>query len=77
MSLPRDFHYGLGRMDGSVMHAEAQSGPEGHSDEQTESNGASLKASQLWLGSGLAVATITVLSGIAATIFQFHDESEI
>ncbi len=36
-----------------------------------------LKANQLWLGVGLVIAGVTVLSGIAASIFQFHDDSEI
>ncbi|MGH1502490.1 MAG: heterodisulfide reductase-related iron-sulfur binding cluster [Acidimicrobiales bacterium] len=35
------------------------------------------KANQLWLGVGVMIAMVTVLSGIAATIFQFHDDSEI
>ena len=35
------------------------------------------KASHLWVGVGLVIAVVTVLSGIAATIFQFHDDSEI
>ncbi len=63
-------------MSGSVMHAEAEPG----ADEPTETDGAagsSLKASRLWLGVGLGMATVTVLSGIAASIFQFHDDSEI
>jgi Fe-S oxidoreductase len=36
-----------------------------------------LRASQLWLGVGLTIAIVTVLSGVAASIFQFHDDSEI
>ncbi|MCP5035701.1 MAG: (Fe-S)-binding protein [Actinomycetia bacterium] len=35
------------------------------------------RASQLWLGVGLMIAIVTVLSGIAATVFQFHDDSEV
>ncbi len=36
-----------------------------------------LKANQLWLAVGATIAFVTVLSGIAATVFQFHDDSEI
>ncbi len=36
-----------------------------------------LRASQLWLGVGVAIAAVTVASGIAATILQFHDEDEV
>ncbi len=35
------------------------------------------RASHLWLGIGAAMATVTVLSGIAAWVFNFHDDSEI
>ena len=36
-----------------------------------------IKANQLWLGVGLAMAVVTVLSGIASWVFNFHDDSEI
>ncbi len=36
-----------------------------------------VKANQLWLGVGLAVAMVTALSGLAAWVFNFHDESEV
>ncbi|HEX4868240.1 MAG TPA: heterodisulfide reductase-related iron-sulfur binding cluster [Acidimicrobiales bacterium] len=36
-----------------------------------------LKPHQLAIGLGLVFATITVVSGITATVFQFHDDSEI
>ncbi|MEM8924950.1 MAG: heterodisulfide reductase-related iron-sulfur binding cluster [Actinomycetota bacterium] len=36
-----------------------------------------LKASHLWLGVGLAIGTVTALSGIASAVFQFHDDSEV
>ncbi len=36
-----------------------------------------VKASQLWLAVGLAIAAITALSGLAAWIFNFHDDSAI
>lgn len=42
-----------------------------------EDEGTNVRASQLWLGVGVAIALITVLSGIAASIFQFHDDSEV
>jgi Fe-S oxidoreductase/nitrate reductase gamma subunit len=45
------------------------------SDVTGESRG--LRASHLWLGVGLLIALVTVLSGIAATVFQFHDDSEV
>ncbi|MEL6985605.1 MAG: iron-sulfur protein, partial [Actinomycetota bacterium] len=35
------------------------------------------RANQLWLAVGLLIAGVTVLSGIAAYIFNFHDDSEI
>lgn len=35
------------------------------------------RASQLWLAVGFLIALVTVLSGIAATVFQFHDDAEI
>ncbi|MEM7275388.1 MAG: heterodisulfide reductase-related iron-sulfur binding cluster [Actinomycetota bacterium] len=41
------------------------------------SGGGGLKANQLWLGVGLAIAIVTVLSGLASLVFNFHDESEI
>ncbi|MEM7340228.1 MAG: heterodisulfide reductase-related iron-sulfur binding cluster [Actinomycetota bacterium] len=35
------------------------------------------KASQLWLGVGLLIAVITVVSGIAAAAFEFHDDAAV
>ena len=46
-------------------------------DTDTAGGARSPKASQLWLGVGVAVAIVTVLSGIAATSFQFHDDAEV
>ncbi len=39
--------------------------------------GNKLKASHIWLGVGVSIAVITVLSGISATVLQWHDESEV
>jgi Fe-S oxidoreductase/nitrate reductase gamma subunit len=36
-----------------------------------------IKPHQLALGLGVLIAVVTVVSGIAATVFQFHDESEV
>ncbi len=36
-----------------------------------------LKASHLWVGVGGLIAGVTVLSGIAATVLQWHDDSEV
>jgi Fe-S oxidoreductase/nitrate reductase gamma subunit len=36
-----------------------------------------LKPHQLAIGLGLAFATITLVSGITATVFQFHDDSDV
>ncbi len=36
-----------------------------------------VKANQLWLGVGLTIAAVTVLSGLAAWFFDFHDDSEV
>ncbi len=38
---------------------------------------AKIKPNQLWLGAGVLVAAVTVASGIAATVFQFHDDAEV
>ena len=35
------------------------------------------KPHQLALGLGIGIASVTVVSGIAATVFQFHDDSEV
>jgi Fe-S oxidoreductase len=35
------------------------------------------RASQLWLAAGLVIALVTVLSGLAATVFGFHDDAEV
>jgi Fe-S oxidoreductase/nitrate reductase gamma subunit len=45
--------------------------------EVTEARSGGTRASHLWLGVGVAVAVITVLSGIAGTYFQFHDDAEV
>jgi Fe-S oxidoreductase/nitrate reductase gamma subunit len=47
------------------------------SDVNTDQERRGPLASHLWLAAGLMVATVTVLSGIAATVFQFHDDSEV
>ena len=36
-----------------------------------------IKASHMWVGVGVAIAGVTALSGVAAAVFQFHDDSEI
>jgi Fe-S oxidoreductase len=36
-----------------------------------------VKANHIWIAVGAAIALVTALSGIAATVFQFHDDSEI
>ncbi len=36
-----------------------------------------VKANQLWIAAGALIAGVTVLSGIAASIFEFHDDSEV
>ncbi|MDH4277154.1 MAG: hypothetical protein OEW83_03620, partial [Acidimicrobiia bacterium] len=66
-------------MSGSVMQAEADAhqsehGPDGGPDANPRTG---MTASRLWLGVGLMIAIVTVLSGIAATVFQFHDDAEI
>ena len=45
--------------------------------ESVEAEQSGAKASHLWLAVGLLIAIVTVLSGIAATVFQFHDDSEV
>ncbi len=35
------------------------------------------KANQMWIAAGALIAFVTVLSGIAATVLQWHDDSEI
>ncbi len=46
---------------------------------KADDDGASggFRAQHLWIGVGALIAAVTVLSGIAATIFQFHDDSEV
>ena len=56
------------------MDAEAEAAEAGAPDGPQRTP---FRASQLWLAVGLAIAAVTVLSGIAASIFQFHDDSEI
>ena len=36
-----------------------------------------IKANHLWIAVGAAIAGVTILSGVAATVFQFHDDSEV
>ncbi len=36
-----------------------------------------LKANQIWIAVGATVALVTALSGVAAAVFEFHDDSEI
>ncbi len=36
-----------------------------------------IKANHIWMAVGAVIARITALSGVAATVFQFHDDSEI
>ncbi|MBT8241647.1 MAG: 4Fe-4S dicluster domain-containing protein, partial [Acidimicrobiia bacterium] len=51
------------------------------SDELRDSNpgliSQRIKASHIWLAVGVAIAAITALSGVAAAVFQFHDDSAI
>ena len=51
--------------------------PEPETTDGTPSAGGNVKASQLWLGAGMAIAVVTVLSGLAALVFDFKDDSEI
>ena len=43
----------------------------------TTDTGGRVKASQLWIAAGVLIAAVTVLSGIAAAVFEFHDDSEV
>jgi Fe-S oxidoreductase/nitrate reductase gamma subunit len=45
--------------------------------EPTVESSRRIKPHQLALGLGVLIAAVTVVSGIAATAFQFHDESEV
>ncbi|MGF1595436.1 MAG: (Fe-S)-binding protein [Acidimicrobiales bacterium] len=45
--------------------------------ESVETGVTRVKASHLWLAVGALFAFVTVLSGIAATVFQFHDDAEV
>ncbi|MFV0525071.1 MAG: heterodisulfide reductase-related iron-sulfur binding cluster [Acidimicrobiales bacterium] len=45
--------------------------------EPTETPSRGLNASQLWLGVGVGMAVLVVVSGIAATYFQFHDDAAV
>ncbi len=45
-------------------------------DPTPETSSRKLKPHQLALGLGGLVASVTVISGIAATVFQFHDDSD-
>ncbi len=76
--MPRrsEFHYGLASM-ATVLDVDTDAHDAETPDSASSGSGSGLKASQLWLGVGLLVAMVTVLSGIAAAVFQFHDESEI
>lgn len=70
-------HYRLPYMEHAVM--DPQEGSQEESDGSTAGTGPQtpIKANQLWLGVGLAMAIVTVLSGIASWVFNFHDDSEI
>ncbi|NNF54697.1 MAG: iron-sulfur protein, partial [Acidimicrobiales bacterium] len=35
------------------------------------------KANQIWIAVGAGIALVTALSGVAAAVFEFHDDSEI
>jgi ferredoxin/nitrate reductase gamma subunit len=59
-------------MGNAVMDPETEAAVEAGSPARTP-----LKANQLWLGVGLLIATVTVVSGLAAWFFNFHDDSEI
>ncbi len=52
-----------------------------HADQQNDAEAApstgGIRPNHVWLGVGVAIALVTVLSGIAAAVFQFHDDSEI
>ncbi len=56
-------------MDASLSDELRESGPD---DSKSR-----IRPNQLWIAVGGLVALITVLSGVAATVFQFHDDSEI
>ncbi|HEU5083004.1 MAG TPA: heterodisulfide reductase-related iron-sulfur binding cluster [Acidimicrobiales bacterium] len=45
--------------------------------EPTAASTRRIKPHQLALGLGVLIAVVTVISGIAATVLQFHDESEV
>ncbi|MEM9562258.1 MAG: (Fe-S)-binding protein [Actinomycetota bacterium] len=60
--------------------AHAVMDPADQAAEEAASEGPSrtpVRASQLWLAVGMAIALVTVLSGIAAFVFNFSDDSEI
>ncbi len=60
--------------------AHAVMDPADQAADETATGGQSrtpFRASQLWLGVGLAIAGVTVLSGLAAYVFNFSDDSEI
>jgi Fe-S oxidoreductase len=61
-------------MEHAVMDADADSQADPGSGETPTTP---VKANQLWLGVGLAIAIVTVLSGIASYVFNFQDDSEI
>ncbi len=44
---------------------------------ETPSSSGAPRARTAWLGAGILIATVTALSGVAATVFEFHDDSEI
>ena len=45
--------------------------------EPTTASSRRIKPHQLALGLGVLIAAVTIVSGIAATVFQFHGESEV
>ncbi|MFT7602310.1 MAG: hypothetical protein ACI8TP_005278, partial [Acidimicrobiales bacterium] len=46
-------------------------------DETNAPSKGGLRAQQVWIAAGALIAGVTVLSGIAATVLQYHDDSEV
>ncbi len=69
-----DCHYGRAYMDQAVIDPESESADAATGEAVPDTP---VKASQLWLAVGLAIAAITALSGLAAFVFNFHDDSAI
>jgi Fe-S oxidoreductase len=71
-------HYRHLYMEHAVMDEETGSDAEAGADSLGDGAPKTpIKANQLWLGVGLAMAIVTVLSGLAAWFFNFHDDSEV